>query len=88
MPPEIQPSLDMLCAQPTELLKRFRAEQIRDRRILVDKCEPAQTIWDYGPPSVVAIDKGKLKTVTLLHLMRKFDLGGEVWWGNLPSVSP
>ena len=71
--------MDILRSQPTELLKQFRAEKIRDLRILVDKCEPSQTIWDYVRPSEVAPAKGQLKTVALLHHMRNFDLGGEEW---------
>ena len=35
LPPEIQPSLDTLCPQHAELLKRFRVEQIRFLRTLV-----------------------------------------------------
>ena len=79
LPSEIPPALEFINKNDPGNLKAFWPSQLGKLSLLVEKCAPAQTIWDASKPESIKGTGGELKTVALLQLMRNKDLGGAEW---------
>ena len=79
LPSEVKASLDFIKNTAPDKIRRFWKAQLRRLRLLTRAAAPAQAVWDALIPDFIRPAAGKLKTVTISHLLHQFGLGGQSW---------
>ena len=79
IPSEIHDSLDWIASETKEAVFNFWEDQLDRLTHLGLQADTTQTIWgDAIPPDLMG-GACRISTVSLLTMMRHFDLGGEQW---------
>ena len=79
LPQEIKESLEFLTTNDEVTTQRFWKEQLEMVRQIVSGASDLQKSWENDSPKSWGNYKVSIRTVALIDLLRKYDLGGERW---------